>query len=332
MAYAVTLNDIQKRLDGNNAFAPIIEVLKESNPILEDAVFMEGDLPIGNKTIVRTALPTPAIRRANRGTAPTKSGAKAVIDVCMNLEDRSCVDVELLKGRPNPEQFRASEDDAHVEGMGQFVARVMMYGDLSDPDYDETFNGFLTRYNTTTGDKGTVGYQVISAGTKNSSAKNTSIVMVDWGDRKVTGIYPKGMTAGLTTQDLGESDVYDSDGHPFRAVQTLYNWKVGLAVQNLRSVACIRNIDTEALKAGLTTANEQKFMDNIIYAKNRLQLPKSPVMYCSDFMYSYLETLLSHKNNVHVTREDVMGAMPLLRFDGIPVKKMDCMVDTEAGL
>lgn len=328
--YAMTLNDIQKRLDGNNAFAPIIEVLKESNPILEDAVFMEGDLPIGNKTIVRTALPTPSIRRANRGTAATKSGTKAIIDVCMNLEDRSCIDVELLKGRPNPEEFRASEDDAHVEGMGQFVARVMMYGDLSDPNYDETFNGFLTRYNTTGTEKGTPGYQVIKAGTA-VSGKDTSIVIVDWGDRKVTGIYPKGMTAGLQTQDLGECDVYDDDGNPFRAVQTLYNWKVGLSVHNLRSVACVRNIDTSKF-GSLTSAQEQQLMDNIIYAKNRLQLPKSPVMYVSDSMYSALETFLSHKANVHITREDVMGAMPILRFDGIPVKKMDCMIDTETGL
>ena len=32
MSYAVTLNDIQKRLGADNAFTPIIEVLKQSNP------------------------------------------------------------------------------------------------------------------------------------------------------------------------------------------------------------------------------------------------------------------------------------------------------------
>lgn len=330
MPYAVTLNDIQKRLGANNAFQPIIEILKQSNPILEDMPFAEGDLPIGNKTTIRTSLPSPSIRRANRGTAPTKSDVKQVIDQCMYLEDRSCVDTLLLKGKPNPEAYRASEDDAHVEGMGQYVAKVFMYGDLTDPAYSDTFNGLLVRYPVEDGDKGTRGYQVISAGTKNTKGHNTSAVIVDWGDRKVTGIFPKGMTAGLSTKDLGESDVYDSDGNPFRAVQTLYSWQVGLAVQNVRSVAAIRNIDVDALSA-FTAAQEATFMNKIIFAKNRIQLPKSPIMYVGDTLYSYLETFLLNKNNVHVTREMRENEPPLLRFSGIPVKKMDCMTDTEAG-
>ncbi|WP_270420729.1 major capsid protein [Acidaminococcus massiliensis] len=330
MPYAVTLNDIQKRLGADNAFQPIIEILKQSNPILEDMPFAEGDLPIGNKTTIRTSLPSPSIRRANRGTAPTKSDVKQVIDQCMYLEDRSCVDTLLLKGKPNPEAYRAAEDDAHVEGMGQYVAKVFMYGDLTDPAYSDTFNGLLVRYPVEEGDKGTRGYQVISAGTKNTKGHNTSAVIVDWGDRKVTGIYPKGMTAGLNTKDLGESDVYDSDGNPFRAVQTLYSWQVGLAVQNVRSVAAIRNIDVDALTA-FTADQEAKFMNKIIFAKNRIQLPKSPIMYVGDTLYSYLETFLLNKNNVHVTREMRENEPPLLRFSGIPVKKMDCMTDTEAG-
>lgn len=330
MPYAVTLNDIQKRLGANNAFQPIIEILKQSNPILEDMPFAEGDLPIGNKTTIRTSLPSPSIRRANRGTAPTKSDVKQVIDQCMYLEDRSCVDTLLLKGKPNPEAYRASEDDAHVEGMGQFVAKCFIYGDLTDPAYTDTFNGLLVRYPVEEGDKGTRGYQVISAGTKNTKGHNTSALIVDWGDRKVTGIFPKGMTAGLNTKDLGESDVYDSDGNPFRAVQTLYSWQVGLAVQNVRSVAAIRNIDVDALSA-FTAAQEATFMNKIIFAKNRIQLPKSPIMYVGDTMYSYLETFLLNKNNVHVTREMRENEPPLLRFSGIPVKKMDCMTDTEAG-
>lgn len=330
MPYAVTLNDIQKRLGANNAFQPIIEILKQSNPILDDMPFAEGDLPIGNKTTIRTSLPSPSIRRANRGTAPTKSDVKQVIDQCMYLEDRSCVDTLLLKGKPNPEAYRASEDDAHVEGMGQFVAKCFIYGDLTDPAYTDTFNGLLVRYPVEEGDKGTRGYQVISAGTKNTKGHNTSALIVDWGDRKVTGIFPKGMTAGLNTKDLGESDVYDSDGNPFRAVQTLYSWQVGLAVQNVRSVAAIRNIDVDALSA-FTAAQEATFMNKIIFAKNRIQLPKSPIMYVGDTLYSYLETFLLNKNNVHVTREMRENEPPLLRFSGIPVKKMDCMTDTEAG-
>lgn len=329
MALAVTLNDIQKRLDGNNSFAPIIEVLKQSNPIMEDIPFAEGDLPIGNKTTIRTSLPSPSIRRYNQGVSPTKSGTKQIIDVCMNLEDRSSVDVELMRGKPNPEAYRASEDDAHVEGMGQYVAKQLIYGSLaSDPD---TFNGIMTRYNTLAGDKGTYGYQTISAGTANTGNLNTSLIFVDWGDRKVTGIYPKGMTAGLNTQDLGENDVIDDKGKPYRALQTLYNWKVGLAVENVRSIVRVCNINTATL-ATLTSTQSKALIDMFIKAKNRLQFMKNPVCYCSESMKTFMECYLNDKNNVHITRQDIQDAPPLLRFSGIPVKQLDCMVDTESAV
>lgn len=327
-SYATTLNDLRKQLNPDGSIDRVMEILNESNPILQDAPMMEGDLPIGNKTTIRASLPTPSIRRINRGTAPTKGTTRQIIDTCMNLEDRSCVDVELLRGKPNPQQFRASEDDAHVEGMGQYVARIMLYGDHdADP---EIFNGFMTRYNTMQGDKGTPGYQVISGGTAGSKT-NASLLIVDWGDRRVTGIYPKGTMAGIKQEDLGEGDVYDENGKPFRALQTLYNWKVGLAVHNVRSVARVCNIDVTKLKT-LSDAAQRELVNSFIYAKNRLWMPKNPIVYCSDTVYSFLETYLNNKNNIHVTRQDVMNAPPLLRFAGMPVRKLDCMSETEDAI
>ena len=322
---AHTLSDLQKQLNPDGSIAQVMEVLNESNPILEDVQWVEGDLPIGSKTTIRASLPSPSIRRINRGTNATKGTAKQIIDVCMNLEDRSCVDVELLAGKPNPEQYRASEDAAHVEGMGQYVARQFLYGDLNNnPD---TFNGIMTRYNTLKGDKGTPGYQVISAGTAGTKT-NASIYFVDWGDRRVTGIYPKGTVAGLKQEDLGESDVYDEDGNPYRALQTLYTWKLGLAVHNVRSIVRVCNIDVTKL-ATLTDAAQKQLMDKFIFAKNRLWMPKQPIAYVPEDVYSYLETYLNNKNNVHVTRQDLAGEPPKLYLAGIQIKKVDCQSTKE---
>lgn len=327
--YAHTLSDLQKMLNPDGSIARVMEVLNESNPMIEDIPWEEGDLPIGTKTTIRTALPSPSIRRINRGTEPTKGSVKQIIDVCMHLEDRSRIDVELLAGKPNPAAYRAAEDDAHVEGMGQYVARQMLYGDLeSDPD---TFNGFTARYNTLTGDKGSAGYQTLSCGTAGANNTNTSMWFVDWGDNRVVGIYPKGTQAGLAKQDLGESDVNDVNGNAYRAVQTLYSWKLGLAVKNVRSVVRACNIDMAKI-GSLTDANQKALIDMFIKAKNRLWMPKNPIAYVSSDLYTFLECYLTNKNNVHVTREDVMGAPPILRFSGIQVKKMDCMTDTEAAV
>ena len=328
---AHTLSDLQKMLNPDGSIARVMEVLNESNPMMEDIRWEEGDLPIGTKTVIRTSLPTPSIRRINRGTAPTKGSVRSIIDVCMHLEDRSKIDVELLSGKPNPEAYRMAEDDAHVEGIAQYVARQFLYGDLEkDPD---VFNGFMPRYNTLKDlGKGSAGHQVISAGTANSNGKNGSIWFVDWGDNRVVGIYPKGTMAGLKKQDLGESDVLDADGNAYRAVQTLYSYKCGLAVKNLRSVVRVCNIDMATIDS-LTDAQAKKLVDRFVYAKNRLWLPKNPVAYVSGDLYSWFECYLTNKNNIHVTRDQVTnGAAPILRFNGIQLKKMDCMEDTEAAV
>ena len=329
--YAHTLSDLQKTLNPDGSIARVMEVLNESNPMMQDIPWEEGDLPIGTKTVIRTGLPTPSIRRINRGTAATKGSTRQIIDVCMNLEDRSCIDVELLAGKPNPEAYRMAEDDAHVEGMAQYVARQFIYGDLeNDPD---VFNGFTPRYNTLKDEgKGSVGHQVISAGTANSQGKNGSIWFIDWGDNRVVGIYPKGTMAGIKKQDLGESDVNDADGKPYRAVQTLYNYKCGLAVKNVRSVVRVANIDMATIK-NLTDAQQKALIDKFVYAKNRLWLPKNPIAYVSNVLYSWFEFYLTNNNYIHVTSDQVTnGASPILRFNGIQLKKMDCMEDTEAAV
>nr|DAG29453.1 MAG TPA: major capsid protein [Caudoviricetes sp.] len=327
--YAHTLNDMRKMQNADGSFDRVLEVLAQSNPVINDIPWAEGDLPIGNKTTVRASLPTPSIRRINRGVPATKGTTKQIIDVCMNLEDLSEVDVELLAGKANPQVYRASEDEAHLEGMSNYVASTLFYGNrTTDPD---SFDGLAARYNTLTGDRGTVGYQTIPGGTANAEGKNTSMYIVDWGDRRVTGIYPRGTQAGFQKEDMGEYWSYDKSGNKFRVVGTKFNWKSGLAVEDVRSVVRVCNIDATKL-ASMTDSAQRTLMDKIIFAKNRIFAPKSPIIYVSDDMYSYLETYLMNKNNVHVTREDRMGAAPLLRLSGIPVKKCDCILETEAAV
>lgn len=326
--YAHTLSDMRKQLNPDGSIDRVMEVLNQSNPMMEDIPWMEGNLPIGNQTTVRASLPTPSIRRINQGVAATKGTAKQHIDVCMFLEDRSCIDTLLLKGRPNPEQYRMSEDDAHVEGMGQYVAQQLIYGDLdADPD---TFNGFMKRYNIIGGAKGSAGYQVISGGLAGSNT-NGSMLFVDWGDRRVAGVYPKNTIAGLHSEDLGEGDVHDASGKTFRAVQTLYQWTCGLTVQNVRSVARVANVNIAGLKS-LTQAAGQALIDQFIYGKNLLWQPKNPIIYVPETLYAYLETWLTNKANIHITRQEVMGAAPVLYFSGMRVKKMECMSETEGAV
>ena len=58
-----TLLDLAKRLDPDGKIDVIAEILTQENPILEDMNFVEGNLPTGHRTTIRTGLPTPTWRK-----------------------------------------------------------------------------------------------------------------------------------------------------------------------------------------------------------------------------------------------------------------------------
>lgn len=328
---ALTLSDMRKRLNPDGSTAFIVEALEQSNPILRDIPWIEGNLKTGNVTTVRTMIPTPSIRKINRGVARGKSRTKQVQDTCMILEDRSVVDVELIALQKDKEKFRASEDAAFVQGFSNYVAEQTFYGDTQvEPG---TFNGISVRYDTYGGERGEPGYQVLSAGTPGEDT-NTTAYFIGWGQKHTVGIYPEGTLAGLKMRDLGEQTVLDSDGLEYQGLATLFTWKAGLAVQNIRSNALLRNINVAAL-GSMTAAQKLALMDALTKTKNRIQNlgngDKKVVLYVSGEMYDFFETYMNDKNNVFVTQQTLMNAMPQLFFKGIPVQKCDAISETETA-
>lgn len=70
---ALTYADWAKRVDDNGRIAAIIELLSQTNEILEDMLVVEGNLPTGHKTTVRTGLPQATWRLLNSGVPNAKS-------------------------------------------------------------------------------------------------------------------------------------------------------------------------------------------------------------------------------------------------------------------
>jgi len=331
---ALTLSDWRKRMAPDGSIDFIIEALQNANPIMDDIVWMMGNLPTGNKTTLRTSMPTPSVRRINRGVARHKSQTEQVTDTTIILEDRSVVDIELLALAQNGEAFRRSEDAAFVAGFSDAVAANIFYGDTT-ADAGETFNGIAMRYNEY-GDasyKNKAAYQVISAGT--AGTNNTSGYFVGWGTHATTGIYPKGSQLGLQQRDLGESTVTDANGREYQAVTTLFTWKCGLAVGDIRANAAVRNIDMSTL-GSLTSAQKLALVEKFIRAKNRIRgiqsRDKKVVLYVGDELYNFFELYLLDKNNVHVTRQELMNAAPQLYLSGVPIKKCDAISEAEPAV
>lgn len=74
---ALTLADWGKRVDPNGKVDKIIELLGQTNPILQDMPFVEGNLPTGHRTTIRSGLPSATWRLLNYGVQlkwSTKTG------------------------------------------------------------------------------------------------------------------------------------------------------------------------------------------------------------------------------------------------------------------
>ena len=68
-ATTLTLLDHAKRLDPDGKVAAIAELLSQSNEMLTDMLYKEGNLPTGMRSTLRTQLPSVAFRRVNEGKA-----------------------------------------------------------------------------------------------------------------------------------------------------------------------------------------------------------------------------------------------------------------------
>lgn len=94
-ANAVTLLDCAKRFDSTGKIAKLVEIMAQTNEILEDALWLEGNLPTGHRTTIRTGLPSATWRLLNYGVQSSKSTTKSVDDSCGMLEAYAEVDKSL---------------------------------------------------------------------------------------------------------------------------------------------------------------------------------------------------------------------------------------------
>lgn len=310
-----TLGDIAKRLDANGKIDKIVEMLGQTNEILDDMMFKEGNLPTGHKTTIRTGLPSAAWRLLNYGVPQSKSKTQQITDTCGMLEAYAEVDKDLADLNGNTGEFRLSEDRAFLEAMNQEMARTLFYGDTSKNP--ERFLGLAPRFSGLDKTKAPTAVNVIDAGGTGSNL--TSIWLVCWGDQTVFGIYPKGSKAGFQHNNKGQVTLEDKDGGKYEGYRTHYKWDIGLVVRDWRYVVRIANVD-------LATITDEKLIEVLIEASELLpdQRLGRAVFYMNRRTRTKLRNAKLNKKNVELTPDNVAGKK-VLSFDEIPVKRCDAI-------
>jgi hypothetical protein len=328
-ANVLTLTDWAKRLDpgGKGVISDIVEMLGQTNEILDDMLWKEGNLVTGERTTVRTGLPSVAWRIINQGVTPSKSTTAQIDEATGMLEAWSEVDKELAKLSGDVNAFRLSEAGAFIEAMNQTMATTLFYGNSAlNP---EQFTGLSVRYSSLTAlnSKNIVGGGGVGA-------DNTSMWLVVWGAGTVFGVFPNGSEAGLQHEDLGEETAETTaglGGTRMRVLRDMWQWKCGLVLKDWRYVVRAPNIDVSDLVANAGAAAKLFF----ILTKMTWRIPAMAkgraVIYVNrtvgEFLDIQAQSLVSTGGQLSYT--DYQGRR-VMSFRGIPIKISDAILETEA--
>ncbi len=334
-----TLLDFAKAQDPDGNIASIVEILNETNEMLDDMVWVEGNLPTGHRTTIRSGNPAPTWRKLYGGVQPNKSTNVQVTDNTGMLEAYAEVDKALADLNGNTAAFRLSEDKPHIEGMNQEIQDTLIFGnEATEP---EAFTGLAPRFaNLATGSTPDASSDNVidGGGTGND---NASIWLVVWGPNTCHGIIPKGSNAGLKMTDMKEVTIEDaSDGSNtgrMQAYRTHYRWDAGLTVRDWRYVVRIANIDKSLLTNIFTSG---KFSTGAHLAELMFQaldlVPNltagRPAFYMSRTIRTRLRQQLAAAVHGSTLTTEVVGGKRVTSFDTVPLRRVDTLAADEAAL
>lgn len=343
---ALTLADWTKRTNDDGRMAMIVNLLSQTNAMMDDMLWVEGNQTSGTKTTVRTGLPQGTWRQLYQGVQPTKSTTAQIVENCGNLEAFSEIDKDLADLNGNTAEFRLGEDAAFFDGMTQQVQAAFIYSNsLNTP---AQIMGFAPRYNTVNLANAATAANVIDMGGTGST--NTSIWVVGWGANTVHGIFPRGKIGGLIHTDLGEDVVRNADGSQYRVYRSHFKWECGLCVRDWRYVVRLANVDVP----NLNTVNAANLINGLISAFHRFPTADTtmriatPVtegqrgtnvvgpatrfaIYCNRAVAAALDRQALNRTNMYLTIQQFDGR-PVTMFRGVPVRVVDQLLSTEARI
>jgi hypothetical protein len=337
---ALTYADWAKRLDDGYRIASIIELLSQTNEILDDMLVVEGNLPTGHKTTVRTGLPQATWRLLNTGVPNAKSTTAQIVDAVGNLETYAVIDKDIADLNGNTAEFRLSEVKAFLEGMSQQIASTLIYGNQHvNP---ERFTGFAPRYSTVNTTNSATAFNVLDGG--GTANTNTSVWIHTWGNDTAHATFPKGKITGLQHRDMGEWPVLDAAGNTYQAYRDHFKWEIGYVLRDWRYVVRIPNIDVTQL-TGVSAANLINLLVRGLYRlptapaqATAIQTSDTPevrasqgrtVIYANRIVRTYLDLQAMNKTNVLLRLEEFDGKV-ITTFRGVPVRTVDAILSNEA--
>lgn len=314
-------------LDDKAKYMWAANVLARKCPFFQDMPMKPSNQIMSNIGARVSQLNTPLTRGFNEGVAPTATHTVQYTEGIAMIEDYSEVDKTLCDIQNNPAQWRQERDRIKLEAMTQTAENLILYGSkATDPN---AWNGLTTRFNVSTyrpNSDTSWPYNVALAGGGTASTV-ASIWIISWGEGKVFGIYPPNLPAGIKVQDLGEVTVVtNSLASPkyMQGYRTFMGLYFGLNIEDERFIQRIANHEV----SGEVNTFDPRLLITML---NRVPDRENLVIYMDRTLKTQADIYALDKSNGFYTQKDdgdIFGR-PVTRFQGIPVRQADKLLDTE---
>ena len=319
-----TLLDKAKATDPEGRIAAVAELLNQTNEMLADIAFQEGNLATGHRHAIRTGLPSATWRKLYGGVQPSKSDREQVTDSVGMLEAYNKIDKDLADLEGNAMEFRLDEASATIEGMSQELMKTFLYGNTDL--HPERFMGLTPRYNDSTA--GNADNLIDGGGA--DAAHLQSIWLISWGPQTAFGIYPKGSNAGIQMRDLGEDTETLANGSEYQIYRTHFQVKAGLVLKDWRYAVRIANVDKDALTADASSgANLINLMSDAIDRLPSMGRGNTAFYMSRDIRSKWRQQMSNAIKSSTLSLENVGGVRSYM-FQEIPIRRVDALAIDEA--
>jgi len=319
----ITLSDLLKTLDPDGSPARIAEILMRTESMLEDFSVMEANGITSHRSTQRVGLPTATARKLNQFVAPSKGAKAQVDDSIAEFTSNYEIDKSLWALNGFKDQWFVDNQKEHVQALSHKVADTIIYGNTNTAP--EEFLGLQVRYNDLAAANAD---NIVTGG--GAGSDNTSIWLVSSGPERTSLIFPKGSQAGIEMSPPRLETIRDSTGAVMEGYVGFFYWKTGLAVSDWRYVVRGANIDRSDLTPNAATgANLVNIMIDMMHL-----LPSDAgnmTFYVNRTIEAFLHKQVTNKANVWISRDEMKGSSgKMLTFEGIPVRRADAILNTEA--
>jgi len=339
----LTLADIGRRLDPDGKVSDMAEMLSQCNEVIDDIPMVEANGLTSHVTTLRTALPKGTYIRYYQGTPYSKSSAAQVEFGMSLLRDYAQIDKRLASLGGQSNAMREKEDIAHMMGLSQQQAATLIYGNTWTTPTQ--FTGFAPLFNTVSTATAQNAVNVFDCGGVGSS--NASIWLLGWGESTAYGIYPKGSVGGLVFEDKGDVvPGFDASNNRFEAFTSMFEWSLGLVVEDWRYQIRLCNIDTTSAgllgptppdlfailsRAIVRLPTAGRMQSNITKsdAKDKQNPAVRLKMYTDRTVRAAMDVQAIRDKNVLLSPRDYAGA-PIVNFRNIPIGVNDQQLNTES--